>query len=113
MFNGFTATKEIKQNADSQNQDRIKIINDRRYKNKTEKLASLSSVRREEWIIDSTYTEGFNTRFYSGAIPLINPNHHIFRDTERSSRGFSPSKSEMNDTQVVLSFNFILLKNTF
>ena len=50
--------------------------------------------------MDSTYTEGFNSKFYGGSIPLINPTHHVFRDTERSSRGFSPMKSDMNDTLV-------------
>ena len=41
-------------------------------------MANLSSLRREEWIMDSTYTEGFNSKFYGGSIPLINPTHHVF-----------------------------------
>lgn len=101
MYNGFIAARTPSSDAINEELRKKNALNDRRHKNKTQKMANMSMMRREEWIMDATYNDEFSSKFFGGIIPLINSKHHNFRDVDMSSKGFSPFKSDIKDEKVL------------
>jgi hypothetical protein len=80
---------------------RTKLLKEKHYKNKTRRMANMSYMRREDWLLDTTNGKDFDNNYFNGAIPLINPKQHEFRDVDMSSRGFSPFRP--NATEIEFS----------
>lgn len=94
MFNAFTAARSTSPKPLTEDQKKKILAKERRYKNKTRKMANLAYLRREEWIMDASHSDNFTSKFFGGSIPLINPKQHTFRDIDTSSKGFSPFRSQ-------------------
>lgn len=65
-------------------------------------MANLAYMRREEWLMDASHTDGFENKYFNGSIPLINPKHHTFRDLDSSNKGFSPYRSQYKSVSLTV-----------
>ena len=96
MYNAVKVPVEKPQN----DKDKRKMmLKEKHYKNKTRRMANLSYMRREDWMLETTHSKDFNTSYFNGAIPLIHPKHHKFRDIDEASTGFSPFKPNITDAE--------------
>jgi len=105
MFNAFSAEKKTSAKPLTEEQKKKLKIKEKRHRSKTKSMANQALQRREEWIMDASHSNNFNSNFFNGSIPLINSKHHTFRDLDQKDKGFSPFHNQYASVSHKYSFD--------